>query len=106
MNDEIVAKQNKYVRNTVQYQNTNKPIVTVNPLEKYPLVDDVRMHNEYTPATAPVSTTLSVTELDDKNTELTLVTTLTGLEHTEDDTINADASPLTFTRPTPTTEIV
>ena len=105
MNDEIVAKQNKYVRNTVQYQNTNKPIVTVNPLEKYPLVDDARMHNEYTPAAAPVSTTLSVTELDDKNTELTLVTALTGLAQEAEDTTNADASPLTFTSPAPTTEI-
>ena len=64
------------------------------------------MHNEYTPDKAPVSTTLSVTELDDKNTELTLVTALTGLAHAADDTTNANASPLTFTRPTPATEIV
>ena len=34
-----------------------KPIVTVSPLEKYELVEDARMHKEYTPATAPVSTT-------------------------------------------------
>ena len=81
-------------------------MVNVIPLEKYPLVDDARMHNEYTPATAPVSTTLSVTELDDKNTELTLVTALTGLAHAADDTTNADASPLTFTRPTPTNATV
>ena len=64
------------------------------------------MHNEYTPATAPVSTTLRVTELDDKNTELTLVTVLTGLEQEALETTNAAISPLTLTRPAPTTEIV
>ena len=84
----------------------SKPIVIFHPLEKYPLVDDARMHTEYKPAKAPLSTTFSVTKVDDRNTELTLVTALTGLPHEEDDTTNADESPLTFTSPAPTTEIV
>ena len=64
------------------------------------------MHNKYTPAADPVSTTLSVSALDDENTELTPVTTLDGVEHDVDDTTNADASTLTFTRPAPATAIV
>ena len=81
---------------------TNKPIVSVSPLEKYALVDDVRRHSEYTPALAPVSTTLRLIPVDDENTDATLVTPLVGLVHTVDDTTNAVASPLTFTRPAPT----
>ena len=80
--------------------------MTVNPLEKYELVDDVRMHNEYTPVTAPVSTTLSIISEDDENTELTLVTTLVGMPvHELDEMTNADESPDTLTNPAPLTTI-
>ena len=60
------------------------------------------MHKEYTPATAPVSTTLSVIRADEENTELTLVTALVGVAEQElDEITNADTSPDTFTNPTP-----
>ena len=77
-------------------------MVNVTPLEKYELDDDVRIHNEYTPALAPVSTTVSAIDVDDENADATLVTALVGLPHAVDDTTNADPSPFTFTRPTPT----
>ena len=77
-------------------------MTTVNPLEKYELVDDARMHKEYTPAKAPVSTTLKVVSVDDEKTELTLVTTLVGVPvHALDEMTNADVSPDTFTNPAP-----
>ena len=80
--------------------------MTVSTLEKYELVDDVRIHNEYTPATAPVSTTLKVISVDEENTELTLVTTLVGVPvHALDEMTNADESPDTFTNPAPFTTI-
>ena len=41
--------------------NTNSPIVSVKPLEKYTVDADTRIHTEYTPATAPLSLTVSVT---------------------------------------------
>ena len=63
------------------------------------------MHSSYTPALAPSSTTLNISDVDDKNTELTLVTTLDHDEHPVEDTTNADESLLAFTRPAPTTEI-
>ena len=76
--------------------------MTVNPLEKYELVEDVRMHKEYTPAKAPVFTTLNVMTFDEKNAELTLVTTLVGVPvHALDEMTNADVSPDTFTNPAP-----
>ena len=76
--------------------------MTVKPLEKYVLVDDVRIHNEYAPATAPVSTTLSDISEDDENTELTLVTTLVGVAvHEIDEITNADPSLDTSTNPAP-----
>ena len=82
-------------------------MVTVIPLEKYELVADVLIYNEYTPATAPVSTTLRVVSVDDENTELTLVTTLVGVPlHELDDITNADGSADTFTNPTPLITIV
>ena len=85
----------------------NKPRVTVNPLEKYELVEDVRIHNEYTPATAPVSNTLSVIITDEKNTDVTLVTTLAGVPEQELDAItNADESLDTFTNPAPLITVV
>ena len=77
-------------------------MVIFNPLEKYELVDDVRIHNEYTPATEPVSTTLNATSVDDENTELTLINTLAGVPvHELDDITNADESAFTFTNPEP-----
>ena len=60
------------------------------------------MHSEYTPALAPVSTTVSAIDVDDENTDATLVTALVGLPHAVDDTTNADPSPFTATRPAPT----
>ena len=79
-----------------------KPIVTVSPLEKYELVEDARMHKEYTPATASVSTTFNVISVGDENTALTLVTTLVGVPvHELDDMTNADESPETFKNPAP-----
>ena len=60
------------------------------------------MHNEYTPALAPVSTTVSAIDVADENTDATLVTALVGAVHTVDDTTNADPSPFTATRPAPT----
>ena len=77
-------------------------MVIFNPLEKYELVDDVRMHSEYNPATAPVSTTLRVISVDEENTELTLVTTLVGVPvHELNEMTNALLSPFTFASPTP-----
>ena len=82
-------------------------MVIFNPLEKYELVDDVRIHNEYIPATDPVSTTLKVMSVDDENTELILVTTLVGVPvHEPDEITNAAESPLTFTNATPLSAIV
>ena len=76
--------------------------MTVKPLEKYALVDDVRIHKEYAPATAPVSTTLSDISEDDENAELTLVTTLVGVPvHELDEITKADESEDTFTKPAP-----
>ena len=64
------------------------------------------MHNEYTPAVAPVSTTLSVIEVDDESTELTLVTALVGVAVHELDAITkADESPDTSTNPAPLIKI-
>ena len=78
------------------------PIVTLNPFEKYALVGEVRMHNEYTPATEPVSTTFSAVKVDDVKIELTLVTALVGVPvHELDDITNADASADPFTNPAP-----
>ena len=94
------------MRRMIHKAKTNNPIVTFNPLEKYPLVNDVRIHNEYTPATVPVFTTLSVTTLDDENTETTLAKTLTGLVQTTDEKTNANESPLIFTSPAPDKDIV
>ena len=77
-------------------------MVTLNLLEKYELVGDVRMHNKKTPATEPVSTTLSVISVDDEKTELTLVTALVGdAEHVPDVITSADESSDTFTNPPP-----
>ena len=87
---------------THTHKQTNKPTVSVRPLEKYTLVDDARMHNEYTPAAAPVSTTVSVIDVADTNTDATLVTALVTLVHTVDDTTNANPSPPTFNNPAPT----
>ena len=54
----------------------------------------------------PVSTRLKVIDTELTNRELTLTTTLVGDPvHAVDEITNADASPLTFTRPTPATEI-
>ena len=79
----------------------------LNPLEKYELVDDVRIHNEYTPAAAPVSTTFSAICVGDANTELTLVTALVGVPlHELGEMTNADESPDTFTKPAPLTPMV
>ena len=77
-------------------------MVTFHPLEKYELVDDVRMHNKYVPANAPVSTTLNVTLFEEEKMELTLVTALIGVPvHELDDITNADESLETSTNPTP-----
>ena len=79
-----------------------KQMVKVTPLEKYKLEEVVRMHSEYTPAIAPVSTTVNAISVDDENTELTLVTTLDGVPVQElVETTNADPSPDTFTNPAP-----
>ena len=113
MMDEIVATDlhnrmsKEHTVNRKHKKHKHKPIVTLNPLEKYPLVDDARMHNEYTPATAQVSTTLIVINVDEKNTELTLVTALLGVAEQElEEITNADTSPDTFTSPTPLVMIV
>ena len=87
-------------------QAKHRPIVTVKPLQLYGIDDDVRRHREYTPVVAPVSITVSTIEVEDENTDATLVTELVGLEQAVDDTTNADPSPLTSTRPTPTKDTV
>ena len=89
-----------------EHEAKNRPIVTVIPLQLYRLDDDVRMHREYTPVVAPVSITVSTIEVEDENTDATLVTAVVGLEQAVDDTTNADPSPLTSTRPTPTKDTV
>ena len=82
-------------------------MVTFKPTQKYELVDAIRIHNGYTPATAPVSTTLSVISVGDENTELTLTTALVGTPAQDPDEItSADPSPVTSTNPTPLIAIV
>ena len=82
-------------------------MVMVTLVPKYDDVEEVRKHNEYTPATALLSLTYSVTLVGEEYAEDTLVTTLVGVPlHTVDDITNADQSEATSTRPAPVTPIV
>ena len=72
-------------------------------VSKYGVEGEVRRHSEKTPAAAPLSLTERLTEDEEENVELTLVTTDNGEEeHDVEEITNALASEATFTSPAPT----
>ena len=103
-----IGQENELHRSHLMNIHTkNIPRTTLKPVEKYELLEDIRIHKEYVPATEPVSTTISVVSVDDEKAEVTLVTTLVGVPvHELDEIIKADESLDRSTNPAPFIMIV